>query len=200
MSSPTAGASPRRPRDEPLLISRLHSTDVDACARIVAGDPLWRRYGITLARARTSIRRALGAGRGDRAPGFFAVARHAGSVAGFVWFRSEGTFDHSGYIRWIGVAPDARSRGIGALLMRYAEDKIFQSGPNVFLMVSDFNRRAQAFYRRQGYTKIGVVRDYVVPGITEYLYRKSRGPIDAAGGGRGSQRRTRALRARTGQS
>jgi len=61
--------------------------------------------------------------------------------------------------------------------MEYAEARIFRRGPNVFLLVSGFNRRAQAFYRRQGYTKVGAIPDYVVPGITEYLFRKTRGPI-----------------------
>jgi ribosomal protein S18 acetylase RimI-like enzyme len=112
-------------------------------------------------------------------------------VVGFVWFREEGTFHHSGYVRWIGVAPHAQRAGVGRLLMAYAEEQILRCGPNVFLLVSDFNRRAQAFYRRQGYAKVGAIPDYVVPGITEYLYRKSRGPIDAAGGERSRRARRR---------
>jgi ribosomal protein S18 acetylase RimI-like enzyme len=159
---------------------------VDACARIVADDPLWQRYGLTFARARTVIRGALPrrAGRGARPGGQFAVARVGGEIAGFVWFRPEGTFHHSGYIRWIGVAPAARGRGVGRRLMAYAEDRVFRSGPNVFLLVSDFNRRAHAFYRRQGYTRVGAIPDYVVPGITEYVFRRTRGPIASSGGER----------------
>jgi ribosomal protein S18 acetylase RimI-like enzyme len=167
---------------------------VDACARIVAGDPLWQRYGLTLSRARAAIRSALPrrAGGGARPGGQFAVAHVGGAVAGFVWFRTEGTFHHSGYIRWIGVAPVARRRGVGRRLMAHAEDRIFRSGPNVFLLVSDFNRRAHAFYRRQGYTKVGAIPDYVVPGITEYVFRRTRGPIASAGGERSSRIRRRA--------
>lgn len=105
------------------------------------------------------------------------MARRSGGVVGFVWFRTEGTFHHSGYVRWVAVAPQARGSGVGRRLMEYAEARIFRRGPNVFLLVSGFNRRAQAFYRRQGYTRVGAIPDYVVPGITEYLFRKTRGPI-----------------------
>jgi ribosomal protein S18 acetylase RimI-like enzyme len=55
--------------------------------------------------------------------------------------------------------------------------------------VSDFNPKAQAFYRRLGYTRVGTLADYVVPGITEYLYRKTQGPIDRARGAASRRRR-----------
>ncbi|MDR7419311.1 MAG: N-acetyltransferase [Armatimonadota bacterium] len=167
---------------EAVRIRPLRASDVEACARLVAADPLWQRYGLTFARARATIRGALrrGSDGGARSAGQFAVARVDGRVAGFVWFRPEGTFHHSGYIRWIGVAPTAQGQGVGRRLMAYAEAQIFRSGPNVFLLVSDFNRRAQAFYRRQGYTRVGAIPDYVVPGITEYVFRKTRGPIARA--------------------
>lgn len=73
--------------------------------------------------------------------------------------------------------------------MRYAESQIFKRGPNVFLMVSDFNASAQAFYRALGYTEVGMIRDYVVPGVTEHLYRKTSGPIDSRAGTQFGDRR-----------
>jgi len=168
-----------------LTVRRLRSSDVESCARIVAGDPLWQRYGLTLSRARRVLRQALAqAAKGTtaaRAVGEIAVARAAGRPVGFVWFRREGTFHHSGYVRWIAVAPAARGRGVGERLMRYAEERILRRGPNVFLTVSDFNRRAQAFYRKLGYTEVGALSDYIVPGIAERLYRKTRAPIGAWG-------------------
>lgn len=168
-------------RAAPMVVRRLRAADVAACAAIIGGDPLWRRYGLTAGRAERAIRRAPGAGRGgrqaDRGAGEMAVARQGQQVVGFIWFRLDGTFHHSGYVRWVAVAPQARGRGVGERLMRYAEERIFREGPNVFLTVSDFNVRAQAFYRRLGYTQVGAIPDYVVPGITERLYRKTRGPI-----------------------
>ncbi len=160
---------------------------METCARNVAGDPLWQWYGLTVLRARQAFRRGLAEMRrgrpAARGVGEIAVARDGRRVVGFIWFRLEGTFHHSGYVRWIGVAPDARGRGIGERLMQYAEGRIFSRGPNVFLTVSAFNTRAQAFYRRLGYTRVGALPDYVVPGITGYLFRRTLGPIDARSGG-----------------
>jgi ribosomal protein S18 acetylase RimI-like enzyme len=163
-----------------VQVRSMRAGDVEACAHIVAGDPLWHRYGISMPRARRllggAVRSRLGLSRA-RAAGELAVAHHGADVLGFIWFRLEGTFHHSGYVRWIAVAPQARGRAVGARLMRHAEERIFRRGPNVYLLVSDFNVKAQAFYRKLGYVKVGALRDYVVPGITERVYRKTRGPI-----------------------
>lgn len=167
-----------------VRVRRMQAQDVDVCARLVAGDPLWRRYRVTVAGARRSLKTALSrrSRPGNRPAGDIAVAVEGRRVLGFVWFRVEGTFHHSGYVRWIAVTPASRSRGVGERLMRHAESRIFRGGPNVFLTVSDFNTRAQAFYRRLGYERVGALADYVVPGITEYLYRKTQGPIDRVRG------------------
>ncbi|MGQ0549222.1 MAG: GNAT family N-acetyltransferase [Armatimonadota bacterium] len=164
-----------------VAIRPLRTADIKACADIVGSDPLWRRYGTTVARARRAFRLALATrrrgGERGRAADKLAVARQGKQVLGFIWFRLEGTFHHSGYVRWIAVSPHARARGVGRRLMRYAEDRIFRKGPNVFLLVSAFNRGAQAFYRRLGYAQVGAIPDYLVPGITERLFRKTRRPI-----------------------
>jgi ribosomal-protein-alanine N-acetyltransferase len=169
-----------------VRIGRLRERDVEPCARIVAGDPLWQRYGISLPRARRLVRSALAARRRGGAAaheaGEVAVARAGGEVLGFVWFRPTGTLAHSGYIRWIAVAPRARGGGVGRTLVAHAERRIFAAGPNIFLLVSEFNTGAQAFYRRLGYAEVGAIPDYVVPGITERLFRKTVGPIAARRG------------------
>ncbi len=167
----------------PLQIRPLRAIDIDPCARLIAADPLWKRYHITLARAHRLLQEVLTAThRGDSRigeAGKFAVALSARQVVGFIWFRLDGTFHHSGYIRWIGVASHVRGQGVGASLMAYAERKIFARGPNVFLMVSAFNTGAQAFYKRLGYTEIGAVPNYAIRGITERLFRKTQGPLSA---------------------
>jgi ribosomal protein S18 acetylase RimI-like enzyme len=174
-------SEPASARQPSVRIRPLRAGDVEACARLVAGDPLWQRYGLTLRRARRALRQVLAArrrgGATALAAGDVAVAAVGGVPVGFVWFRREGTFHHSGYVRWLAVAPAARGRGVGTALLRHAEARIFRHGPNVFLTVSAFNRRARAFYRRLGYVRVGALTDYVVPGVTEVLLRKTRGPL-----------------------
>jgi [ribosomal protein S18]-alanine N-acetyltransferase len=181
-----------------LRIRPLRAPDIDPCAMLIAADPLWQRYHITLPQARRQLRKVVAAtrrGSGWRGEaGEFAVAHSEGQVVGFIWFRLGGTFHHSGYIRWIGVAPRVRGQGVGARLMAYAERKIFARGPNVFLMVSAFNTGAQKFYKRLGYMEIGAVPNYAIRGITEHLFRKTRGPLSAPSarsGARGSRSASR---------
>lgn len=155
----------------PVRIRPLRQSDLTSCAAIVAGEPLWRRYGISERRARGLL--AAAARRRD----LVYVAEHRSGVIGFVWFQLDGTFAHSGYVRWIGTAAEARRKGIGSALMKFAEQRILRRGPNVFLLVSDFNRRAQRFYHARGYGRVGALKDYVIPGVTELIYRKTVAPI-----------------------
>ncbi len=156
-----------------LTIRPLSAADASACAQILVDNPLWRRYGFTPALSRAVVRAALRARLGTSG-GEFAVAHRRGVVVGFIRYVLVGTFHHSGYVRLVAVAPAEQGSGVGAALLAHAERHIYRRAADVFLLVSDSNRRAQAFYRRNGYTKVGKIRDYVVPGVTEYIYRKPR--------------------------
>jgi ribosomal protein S18 acetylase RimI-like enzyme len=56
-----------------------------------------------------------------------------------VWFLVRGAFGRSGYVKWLGVAPEARGHGVGRSLLKHAERRIFRSCADVFLLASDFN-------------------------------------------------------------
>lgn len=143
-------------------------SDVPALARLMAGDPLWQRYGVTEASAARRLAEGLAAGA------TIAVAEEGGAALGFVWYVARGAFARSGYIMLLGVQPWARGRGVGRALMEYAEAALFADAPDIFLLVSDFNLAAQAFYRRLGYEQVGAISGYVVDGITELVFRKNK--------------------------
>lgn len=104
------------------------------------------------------------------------IARAGTTLIGHIVVNMQGPF--AGYIQALVIGPEWRSRGIGARLVRFAEERIFRDSPNVFLCVSSFNKRAQQFYARLGYERIGELKDYVIPGASEFLMRKSIGPKD----------------------
>jgi ribosomal protein S18 acetylase RimI-like enzyme len=87
----------------------------------------------------------------------------------------EGTF--TGYIQTVAVGADWRGRGLGSRLIAFAEKRIFAEKPNVFMCVSSFNKKAQRLYRRLGYEKIGVLKNFIVSGHDEILLRKTIGPL-----------------------
>ncbi|MHB0996860.1 MAG: GNAT family N-acetyltransferase [Elusimicrobiales bacterium] len=107
------------------------------------------------------------------------AAREGGEIAGFVVITMYGTF--RGYIQVLFVSPAFRGRGLGEELMAFAEKKIFARAPNVFLCVSSFNKGAQRFYRRLGYKKAGLLKDFLVRGSDEVLMRKTIGPLRTFG-------------------
>ena len=72
----------------------------------------------------------------------------------------------------IAVEKGGRSRGVGTELMAFAERR-YSSRRHLFLCVSSFNRRAQIFYRRLGYARVGELKDYIVAGHSEFLLHKT---------------------------
>jgi [ribosomal protein S18]-alanine N-acetyltransferase len=103
------------------------------------------------------------------------VGTETETVAAFLILNMTGAF--VGYIQTVCVAPEWRGRGLGAILIRFAEERIFRETPNVFMSVSSFNTDAQRLYERLGYQRIGELTDYIVAGYSEILLRKTTGPL-----------------------
>ena len=102
------------------------------------------------------------------------------ALLAYLWLVERGAFDHSDYVRLIGVRPGERGRGVGRALMKYAEKVSRAQGRDLFLLVSDFNTDAQRFYQRLGFHQVGLLEDYVMPGVAELIYRKCVTKPDAA--------------------
>jgi [ribosomal protein S18]-alanine N-acetyltransferase len=150
-----------------VVIREIGGADeIDRCAEIMATSEPW----ITLGRTRDQATRVLS----DREVQEVYVAVHRDAVVGFVILVLKGAF--VGYIRTIAVEEDWRSRGLGRRLISFAEERIFRDSPNVFICVSSFNPRARALYERLGYELIGELRDYIIPGNSELIMRKTLGP------------------------
>ena len=137
-----------------------------ACADLMATSDPW----LTLGYGRDALLRSV------RAPGRERyVARVGERFAGFLLLNLEGTF--AGYIQTIGVAAEFRGQGCGSELLAFAEQRIFRDHTNVFLCVSSFNTGARKLYQRLGYAVVGELTEFLVAGHSEWLLRKSRGPI-----------------------
>jgi ribosomal protein S18 acetylase RimI-like enzyme len=61
--------------------------------------------------------------------------------------------------------------------MVFAEERIFSDNPNAFICVSSFNKGARRLYKRLGYEVVGKLKDYIIPGHSEFLLRKTTGPL-----------------------
>lgn len=163
--SALAGAS--APPGAPRIVPLRGPEDADACARIMSTTEPW----ITLGRDHD---RALAIVQLPDQEAYVALD-DADAVVGFILLVMRGAF--VGYIRSIAVRADWRSRGLGRALLAFAEARIHRDSPNVFLCVSSFNPRARALYERVGFETIGELHDYIVRGHSEWLMRKSIGPL-----------------------
>ena len=102
------------------------------------------------------------------------MARDGAKVAGFILLMMKGQFP--GYIASVCVAASARGSGIGTQLVAFAEQRIHRESPNVFLCVSSFNDGARRLYERLGFEYVGSLKNFIVEGHDELLYRKTVGP------------------------
>ena len=105
----------------------------------------------------------------------YACIRRVGGtieVAGFIIFTAEPVFARGGYLRAIGVANSLRNQGIGGKLLAFAEKAVSRQAQCLYLCVSSFNRKGQAFYKNRGYTRVGTLPGLVSPDTSEYIYWK----------------------------
>lgn len=150
-----------------LVIRELSSAnEAQQCAELMAGSEPWTTLGRTF---EDSLRILTDPSRE------VYVATRDGESVGFIIVNMTGAF--VGYIQTVCVAPAWRNKGIGSLLLKFAEETIFSEAPNVFMCVSSFNKQAQRLYERLGYQMIGELEDYIVSGHSEILLRKTIAPL-----------------------
>ena len=138
-----------------------------ACARMMSESEPWISLGRTFERSLAVVE--------DVSQEAYAALNPAGEPVGLLLLMMQGAL--VGYVRSIVVHPAWRSQRLGEALMQFAERRIRQVSPNVFLMVSSSNERAQRFYQRLGYVAIGTLHQYMIPGRDEVLMWKSAGPL-----------------------
>ena len=136
------------------------------CAQLMVSSEPWLTLGRTVEQSRRAMQ--------DPSREVY-LAVEGGEPVGFIILTLTGPLP--GYIQTVCVAPEHRGRGVGAQLLAFAEARIFGKSPNVFLCVSSFNVDARRLYERSGYVLVGELKDYLVAGHGELLFRKTRGPL-----------------------
>jgi ribosomal-protein-alanine N-acetyltransferase len=156
-----------KPRGHKVEIRELRNTkEAERCAQVMCTSEPW----MTLHRTYDDSFRTL---TDPSRESYLAVIE--GQTAGFMILSMKGAF--VGYIQTVCIFPEWRNQGIGTKLIDFAEDRILRDSPNVFMCVSSFNRNAQRLYQRLGYRVVGELKDYIVPGHSEILLRKTIAPL-----------------------
>jgi GNAT superfamily N-acetyltransferase len=141
--------------------------DRTAIVALLASSEPWKKLGYTDADWK-KLFDPLPAGR----EGF--VIESGGAVTGFALLRQK--FLMGDYLELLVVAPSVRGTGLGSALLAHIEGLAFARVKNLFACVSDFNAEARRFYKKNGYQEIGPMPNFLIPGSSEILLRKSVGP------------------------
>jgi ribosomal protein S18 acetylase RimI-like enzyme len=141
--------------------------DIPPVAAWMVQYPLWQDYGLTEARAGAIMTQGLADGHP-----LLVVDLGDDKACAFAYVVPRGAFGLSPYLRWLAVRPGLNSAGIGGHLLAAVEAQSRTVRNELFLLAAEFNTSAQRFYERHGYTRVGVLPDYVVSGVTEVIYWK----------------------------
>lgn len=154
----------------PIALIRSLSSDEEAseCARMMSSSEPWKTLGRSYEACLERMR--------DQTKERYVALGEDGRALGFIVINMQGAF--VGYIQTVCVASEMRGQGVGARLVRFAEERIHRDSPNAFICVSSFNEGARRLYERLGYRVVGELSDYLVRGHSEILMRKSIGSLD----------------------
>jgi GNAT superfamily N-acetyltransferase len=98
-----------------------------------------------------------------------------GKPIGFAYYAPAAMTDRTWYLYWIAVNKDVQARGVGAFLLRHAEEAIRNVSGRLFLIeTSSLPQYAltRKFYVKHGYEQHAVLRDYYADGDDMVIFRK----------------------------
>lgn len=144
----------------------MAAADVGTCARIACASEIGARYGFEPESLGRTLSAALSSG------GDLFVAVEGERLSGFAWAEPHGAFASAPYLRLIAVDESLRGSGLGSALLAAFEERTASVGRDWCLLVSDFNLRAQAFYARHGYRRVGELPGFAREGIAEVFMVK----------------------------
>lgn len=153
-----------------VKIRELKGEDIEDCAEMTVTTFPWTAFGLKKEGARKFFCDRLG-------KKLVYVATQEEEVCGFITIKRN--ILYANYIRRIVVREKSRSKGIGGYLVEFIEEMTFSSGlPNVFLVTTTVNEGAVKFYKKNSYKIIGTISDFVEEGLDEYIFWKTKGPVN----------------------
>jgi ribosomal protein S18 acetylase RimI-like enzyme len=156
-----------------IIIKKMTKKDIDPCIKMTVTSFPWTAFGLEYESARQFFMNRLKSYDKE-----VYVAIQSKEIIGFIAIKKDILF--ANYIRRVVVREDMRNKGIGTKLVTFIEDLTYRSGlPNVFLITTIENKRAVNFYEKNGYKIIGTLPDFIKPDMDEYIFWKTKGPVDS---------------------
>ena len=136
------------------------------CLSCVKNSELWETYFKSNATAENDIEEMISKKQ------VYVALNQKKECIGFMGVIHNGCFRKFTYLSLIAVDNSYRNKGIGKQLLTKFEETGFKQADKVFLLVSDFNKKAQLLYKKLGYKKVGKIPDLFKKDISEYVMVK----------------------------
>lgn len=101
-----------------------------------------------------------------------------GQAIGFAYYAPAAMTDRTWYLYWIAVNSKVQAKGIGAMLLRHAEEAIKKANGRLFLIETSSLPQytlTRKFYVKHDYEQHAVLRDYYADGDDMVIFRKHLG-------------------------
>jgi ribosomal protein S18 acetylase RimI-like enzyme len=109
-------------------------------------------------------------------PDIWLSCEHGGEVAGFCFASPEALTEGTWNMLAIAVRPDMQSSGAGSALVRELEQTLRKAGARILIAdtsgTPDY-ARTREFYRKNGYQREAVIRDFWAAGADKVTFWKS---------------------------
>ncbi len=103
------------------------------------------------------------------------VAETASQLLGYICFGQTPLTASTWDIYWMAVIREKRGMGIGAALLKSAEEEIQKAGGKLILIETSSKPNylnTRRFYTRKGYKKVSRIRDFYAPGDHRIIFEK----------------------------
>ncbi|MEX1376543.1 MAG: N-acetyltransferase [Eubacteriales bacterium] len=151
-----------------IEIIKANPDSMPECVEALEDSELGRRYFSSAGTAHKALQEGF-----DKKQIYIAQDSQKNCL-GFLWYVPDAMFHSFPFLHIIAVKRQHRGKGIGKKMLGFFEDTCFESHSKVFLVVADFNPKAQKLYESMGYEKVGVIPGLYREGITENLMMKKR--------------------------
>ena len=116
---------------------------------------------------------------GTQASGYyFLVYKDEETVLGFACYGPHPLTESSYDLYWIVTDKHAKGRGVGKALMAEVEKEVVSLGGSLLLAETsgkELYKPTRGFYKRRGYLKEAVIKDFYAPGDDLVMYTKKLG-------------------------
>ena len=103
------------------------------------------------------------------------TCEEGGAAVGFAYYAPAAMTDRTWYLYWIAVRKQLQARGLGAALLRHAEEDVRAAAGRLLLIETSslpHYEPTRQFYVKHGYETAAVLRDYYADGDDMVVFRK----------------------------